>query len=79
MLTHLAKRLGNHQFGCSRGNIGTELIVNAPPDGYTSLLASVPNAVNATLYEELNFDFIRDIAPGRPCQAGILSSSSRKA
>jgi tripartite-type tricarboxylate transporter receptor subunit TctC len=45
------------------GNIGTELVVNAPPDGYTFLLASVPNAVNATLYEKLNFDFIRDIAP----------------
>ena len=37
--------------------------MNAPPDGYTFLLASVPNAVNATLYEKLNFDFIRDIAP----------------
>ena len=37
--------------------------MNAPSDGYTFLLASVPNAVNATLYEKLNFDFIRDIAP----------------
>jgi tripartite-type tricarboxylate transporter receptor subunit TctC len=45
------------------GNIGTEFVVNAPPDGYTFLLASVPNAINATLYEKLNFDFIRDIAP----------------
>ncbi len=34
-----------------------------PPDGYTLLLATVPNAVNATLYEKLNFNFIRDIAP----------------
>jgi tripartite-type tricarboxylate transporter receptor subunit TctC len=45
------------------GNLGTEAVVNAPPDGYTLLLASVPNAVNATLYQKLNFNFIRDIAP----------------
>jgi tripartite-type tricarboxylate transporter receptor subunit TctC len=45
------------------GNLGTEVVVNAPPDGYTLLLATLPNAVNATLYEKLNFDFIRDIAP----------------
>jgi tripartite-type tricarboxylate transporter receptor subunit TctC len=45
------------------GNIGTEAVVNAPPDGYTLLLATVPNAVNATLFENLNFNFIRDIAP----------------
>jgi tripartite-type tricarboxylate transporter receptor subunit TctC len=45
------------------GNIGTETVVNAAPDGYTLLLATVPNAVNATLYEKLNFNFIRDIAP----------------
>src|SRR5467141_4948086 len=40
------------------GNIGTEAVVNAPPDGHTLLLATVPNAVNATLYEKLNFNFI---------------------
>jgi tripartite-type tricarboxylate transporter receptor subunit TctC len=45
------------------GNIGTETVANAAPDGYTLLLATVPNAVNATLYEKLNFNFIRDIAP----------------
>jgi tripartite-type tricarboxylate transporter receptor subunit TctC len=45
------------------GNIGTEVVANAAPDGYTLLLATVPNAVNATLYEKLNFNFIRDIAP----------------
>jgi tripartite-type tricarboxylate transporter receptor subunit TctC len=45
------------------GNIGTETVVNAAGDGYTLLLATVPNAVNASLYEKLNFNFIRDIAP----------------
>jgi tripartite-type tricarboxylate transporter receptor subunit TctC len=43
-------------------NIGTEAVVKSPPDGYTLLLVSVANTVNATLYERLNFDFIRDIA-----------------
>jgi tripartite-type tricarboxylate transporter receptor subunit TctC len=45
------------------GNIGTEAVVNAAPDGYTLLLATVPNAVNASLYERLNFNFVRDITP----------------
>jgi tripartite-type tricarboxylate transporter receptor subunit TctC len=44
-------------------NIGTEAVVRAPADGYTLLLASPPAAINATLYEKLNFNFIRDIAP----------------
>ena len=44
-------------------NIGTEAVVRAPPDGYTLLLASSANAIAASLYDRLNFDFIRDIAP----------------
>jgi tripartite-type tricarboxylate transporter receptor subunit TctC len=43
-------------------NIATEAVVNAPADGYTLLLANLANAINATLYEKLNFNFIRDIA-----------------
>ena len=45
------------------GNIGTEVVVRASADGYTLLLATGANATNAALYERLNFDFIRDIAP----------------
>ena len=44
-------------------NIGTELVVNAAPDGYTLLLVNPANAINATLYPKLNFNFIRQIAP----------------
>jgi len=44
-------------------NIAAEAVVNAPPDGYTLLLAGTPNAINATLYGNLKFNFIRDIAP----------------
>ena len=44
-------------------NIGTEAVVNAPPDGYTLLLASSNNASNAALYPNLSFNFLRDIAP----------------
>src|SRR5947209_55877 len=42
-------------------NIGTEVVVRAPPDGLTLLLVSSANAINATLYEKLSFNFIRDI------------------
>jgi tripartite-type tricarboxylate transporter receptor subunit TctC len=45
------------------GNIGTEAVVRAPPDGYTLLVVGTPNVINATLYDNLNFNFIRDIAP----------------
>jgi tripartite-type tricarboxylate transporter receptor subunit TctC len=44
-------------------NIATEAVVKAPPDGYTLLLINGTNAINATLYNKLNFNFIRDIAP----------------
>jgi tripartite-type tricarboxylate transporter receptor subunit TctC len=44
-------------------NLATEAVVRAPPDGYTILLAGSPNAINATLYGKLNFNFLRDIVP----------------
>jgi len=44
-------------------NIATEAVVKSPPDGYTLLMGGLPNAINATLYDKLNFNFIRDIAP----------------
>src|SRR4051812_38122227 len=50
-------------------NIGTEVVVNAPPDGYTLLLVGASSAINATLYEKLNFNFLRDITP----VAGVIS------
>jgi tripartite-type tricarboxylate transporter receptor subunit TctC len=50
------------------GNIATGAMVNAPPDGYTLLLATLPNAVNASLYPKLSFVFLRDAAP----VAGII-------
>jgi tripartite-type tricarboxylate transporter receptor subunit TctC len=45
------------------GNIATEFVVRAPPDGYTLLLVPAPAAINATLYSNLSFNFIRDVAP----------------
>jgi hypothetical protein len=57
-------------------NIATEAVVRAPADGYTLLLVTASNAINATLYDKLSFNFIRDIAPVAgiirlpPCHAG---------
>ena len=45
------------------GNIATEAAVKSPADGYTVLLCGIPNAISATLYDKLNYDFVRDIAP----------------
>jgi tripartite-type tricarboxylate transporter receptor subunit TctC len=63
----LSDRLGQqfiieNRAGAS-GNIGTEAVAKAPADGYTLLQVVTPNAINAALYTNLNFDFIRDIAP----------------
>ena len=63
----LSERLGRQIIVDNRpgaaSNIGTELVVKALPDGYTLLGATGANAINATLYENLSFNFIRDIAP----------------
>jgi tripartite-type tricarboxylate transporter receptor subunit TctC len=63
----LAERIGKPFIIESRSgggtNIGTEAVVRAPADGYTLLFVSPANATNATLYDKLNFNFVRDIAP----------------
>src|ERR1700760_2304462 len=63
----LSDRLGQqfiveNRAGAS-GNIGTETVAKAPADGYTLLQIVTPNVINAALYSNLNFDFMRDIAP----------------
>src|SRR6476620_2590113 len=63
----LSERLGQqfiieNRAGAS-GNIGTEAVAKAPADGYTLLQIVTPHAINAALYTNLNFDFIRDIVP----------------
>jgi tripartite-type tricarboxylate transporter receptor subunit TctC len=72
MAQWLSERLGQQVVVDNRAgagsNIAAEGVVNAPPDGYTLLLVGATNAINATLYENLNFNFIRDIAP----VAGII-------
>jgi tripartite-type tricarboxylate transporter receptor subunit TctC len=63
----LSERLGQQFIIENRpgggGNIGTELVVRAPPDGYTLLAIGSNNLINATLYQRLPYDFSRDIAP----------------
>ena len=63
----LSERLGQQFIVENRvgagGNIATEAVIESPADGYTLLMAGLWNAVNATLYEKLKFDFLRDIAP----------------
>src|SRR6266550_7696743 len=56
----------------ANSNIGTEAVVRAPSDGYTLLLVSAANAINASLYDNLNFNLVRDIAP----VAGLMAASS---
>ncbi len=72
MAQWLSERLGQQFVVENRpgagGNVATELVVRAPADGYMLLLVPAPAAINATLYDNLNFNFIRDIAP----VAGIL-------
>jgi tripartite-type tricarboxylate transporter receptor subunit TctC len=63
----LSERLGQQFIIENRpgaaGNIATEAVVRAPADGYTLLMITVPNVVNATLYDKANYNFIRDIVP----------------
>src|SRR6202162_3452607 len=72
----LSQRLG-YQFVIENrpgagSNLATEVVVRAPPDGHTLLLVGTPNAINATLYDNQNFDFIRDIAPVASLIRGAL-------
>jgi tripartite-type tricarboxylate transporter receptor subunit TctC len=72
MAQRLSERLGQQFIVENRPgagtNIGTDAVVRATADGYTLLFATPPNAINATLYDKLDFNFIRDIAP----VAGII-------
>src|SRR5437660_3217652 len=64
----LSERLGaafviENRPGGAGNNVATEAVVRAPADGYTLLLVAISNAINTTLYEKLNYNFLRDIAP----------------
>ena len=72
MAQRLSERIGQQVVVDNRGgagnNIGTDIALKAQPDGYTLLLVNPANAINATLYTKLPFDFLRDYAP----VAGII-------
>ena len=72
----LSERLGQQFIVENRtgagSNIATEAVVRAAPDGHTLLLVGSPNAINATLYDKLNFDFLRDITPVGGLMRGAL-------
>ena len=79
----LSERLGQQFVIDNRpgggGNIGTEAVVRASPDGYTLLLCGTFNAINATLYDKLNFVFLRDIAPvAGQCVLPIFGNGRRR-
>jgi tripartite-type tricarboxylate transporter receptor subunit TctC len=72
----LTERLGQpfvieNRAGAS-GNVGTQAVVAAPPDGHTLLFVAAPNAINVTLYPNLGFNFVRDIAPVATIARGAL-------
>ena len=72
----LSERLGQQFIVENRpgasSNIGTEAVVNSPPDGYTLLLVSAANAINASMFDKLNFNFVADIG----AVAGLISVPS---
>ena len=77
----LSDRLGQqfiveNRAGAS-GNIGTEAVAKAPADGYTLLQIVTPHAINAALYSNLNFDFMRDISPVMAGSSSAIAASKR--
>jgi tripartite-type tricarboxylate transporter receptor subunit TctC len=67
---HLGQQVVIENRGGAGGNIATQSVINAAPDGYTVLLVPTSSAINATLYESLPFNFLKDIAP----VAGLVRS-----
>ena len=67
---HLGQQVVIENRGGAGGNIATQAVINAAPDGYTVLLVPTASAINATLYESLPYNFLRDIAP----VAGLVRS-----